>query len=366
MKRRDPGRGRRVVLWTIGLFWIGQFLVGWVLDVGAPWLRFPHLFQQAERALNQERMPTVVCMGSSRFGTGLNEEEMTRVLQAKTGDPAAQVFNASIPGGDLLVSEVVLKQLLRDGMRPKFVLLEICPEVVNHRNDWLQLHAVRQFTWRELFSYAGELMRTGHIKYYLKSRLAPIATYRNTLKKWLGEQLEDLESGKEKVQAPRAPRWATVSGTAKAQVVVQASDANDIPWDHLVQQHLAPMEPDLAQRTQAGLHAVQRCLRGYSAGGNSGQALERILRRCRGLGIEPVLIGVPLAQAHRDLYSPEIERAFQDYLQMVCNKYGCRFVDYRATLPDGLFVDNHHVGFPGRMHLSRKLATELLWPLWSQ
>ncbi len=44
---------------------------------------------------------------------------ITDLIIVETGDPAAQVFNASIPGGDLLVSEVVLKQLLRDGMRPR-------------------------------------------------------------------------------------------------------------------------------------------------------------------------------------------------------------------------------------------------------
>jgi hypothetical protein len=43
--------------------------------------------------------------------------------------------------------------------------------------------------------------------------------------------------------------------------------------------------------------------------------------------------------------------------------YGCSFHDCRASLPDNLFFDHHHVECAGTMVFSRLIAKEILTPM---
>lgn len=357
-KRRASRRGGMVLCWTAILFFLGQTLGGLVLDTVWTRVRNPFLHWHLDRLALLEEPPTIVCLGSSRFGSQLDESELTRTVRELTGDATVRVFNASLPAGDPITSERTLDQLLEAGIRPRLVLLEVCPEVVGHRNDWLCIHLVRQLDWSDAPSYTGELIRTGHILRYLKARLLPLYQHRRRI-------LEELEQ--EFAEAGREEKDR--SGTRRIDAAVPPpKDLDTRPagevWAELVQQTIHDPDADLRQRSALGLRDVRRFLRRYRTGGNSARALERILERCRAEGIETVLVGVPVSEIHRAQYTPEIDALYRTYLDGLGARYGCRYADFRARVPDGLFMDNHHATPEGAVWISRLLAVDLVAPLW--
>jgi hypothetical protein len=108
----------------------------------------------------------------------------------------------------------------------------------------------------------------------------------------------------------------------------------------------------------------RQSLRYYTLGGNCPASLERILARGQQRGFQVLLVSPPVASVHRKEYTPEIERAFQDYLASVRQRFPCRFVDCRDWLDDSLFVDSHHHHPEGGRYFSRLLTYRVLVPLW--
>lgn len=344
-------RGGRILLWMFAFFVAGQLGGGALLDRLWPQLRFPFLYQQLDRLDAQPQPPDIVFLGSSRFGSGVSGEHVTEWLRQLTGDEKVHAFNAAIPAGDPVVCEVMLQHLLQRGIRPRLLVIEICPESVNHRNDWVRIHVDRQLGWSDVPTYLPEIARSGGFASLLANRLVPLYRHRTTLCEELGKTIEHELDG-----------WldGPASSSAKAPAVPV------IDWDALVLSNPRLTKNEQQTNTQMGLHAIRRCLRSYRAGGTSGAALERLLQLCQANGITPLLVGVPLTQAHRDLYVGPIEDNYQAYLSAISEKYGCRYVEYRHRVPDRLFLDNHHADEPGRLMFSHMFTEEVLLPWWRE
>lgn len=354
--KRGSRRGAAVLVWTVVLFFLGQTLGGLLLDTSWTRVRNPFLHWHLDRLAVLDSPPTIVCLGSSRFGSQLDESEVTRTVRELTGDPKVRVFNASLPAGDPIASERTLDMLLQEGIRPRLLLLEVCPETVGHRNEWLSIHLIRQLDWSDAPSYSWELIRTGHILRYLKARLLPLYQHRHHILEELEKEIADIGSAEDSEPSP-IPK----GNSRRKRLDTRPASA---VWAELVQQTIHDPDADLRKRSEIGLRDVRRFLRGYRTGGNSASALERILARCRAEGIEVVLIGVPVSEPHRAQYTPAIEAAYRAHLQGLCTRFGCRYVDYRAKVPDGLFMDNHHASPEGSVWISRLLAVDLVAPVW--
>jgi hypothetical protein len=134
-----------------------------------------------------------------------------------------------------------------------------------------------------------------------------------------------------------------------------------VPWEVFKEFREDRCDP---RRTQAGLPTIKRWLRDYAVGSGSGRALEDLVQRCREHDMTVILVAPPVAEAHRSLYSPEIDFAFLCRVVDVSRRYGCQFVDYRARIPDRLFRDNHHLRQPGGQRFSRLLEQEVLLAAW--
>jgi hypothetical protein len=335
-------------------FVLAQLTGGLGLDYLWPLVRFPLLAKQIHRLENTSPPPTVVCLGSSRLGTSIIDTEMTQTLRQATGEAAAQVFNASVPVGDPVVSEYVLHHLLQQGIRPRVVLLEMCPEAVNHRNYWIDIHIRRQLLWQDVPGHLVNIVRTGNLLRLLNNRVLPLYAHRVNLCQYVLDKAHNLNS-------------SALLGNRMNHSEVKTPAGTDlyINWKQIIVAAQNP-SPDLTNRTQAGLGGIQRLLRSYRPGGPSGAALERTILQCRRSGIEVILLGVPLASAHRQLYIPPIEMSYQAYVKKLCETYGCRFVDCRCALPDTLFLDHHHAEPAGGILFSRKFTAEVLAPIYSK
>jgi len=314
----------------VGMFVAAQLTAGLLFDYVWPQVRFSILVRQFVRAEEHGENPTGVCLGSSRFGTCLIEQELTRILQERTGNASDWVLNAAAPAGDLLTSERALRMLLARGIRPRVALIEISPEALNRHNGWMSFHVDRQLCWDEIPAYLPEVSRTGQLGRLCVGRLFPLYAHRKGIWNSFGDIAKSL---RKKSPGRQGTDWNRVIG-----VTPQLSEA------------------EKAQKTRVGLAHVQKCLHDYDPGGLARAALERMLKICREEGITPLLMAPPVSSRQRDLYTPAIEKAFQACLREVCRDYECRFVDCRDRLRDEEFFDNHHASMEGGMRFSRATA----------
>jgi hypothetical protein len=354
MRARQAGpkrRARAVLLWAAGLFAAVQLTASLLLDYAWPLLRFPSARRTMAALAAEPGPPEIVALGSSRFGAGIAPHEIGALLgrQLDAGRPVG-VFNAAAPAGDSIAAEFLLRRLLRAGVRPKLVLLEISPETLNYYNEWLGLHVRRQLCWHDLPGYFVEVCWSKQMARWLGERASPLYYHREELWRRAAEAAERFAAGP--AAGGAAPPRPGLTGGPPA-------------WGELLRLPGQALTPQLAQASVEGASiGPSRWLRHYRIGGANAEALERLLGRCKRRGIEVVLIGAPVTRPHRETYTPAILGEYQAYLDRVAQQYGAAFHDYRDRLPDNLFLDCHHLSPEGGVYFSRLLTYELLAPRW--
>jgi hypothetical protein len=290
----------------------------------------------------------VLFLGSSRFGAALHEPTIAAQLQQTYPQRVPVVFNASVPAGDFVAMDYVLRQLLQTGIRPSCALVEINPGLVNHRNDWMAIHVPRQLVWADVPGYFADIRRANQVGRLLDVRLCPVYAYREDLTREIMKRID----------AWTAPAPAAAGGTP-----ARAEDG--VPWKRILPGHdprgLTPREI-----TVIGRKAIQNVLQSYQVGGMSAASLEHVLETCRAAHIKVVLVDVPVTQEFRDCITPEIDTAYRSYVRELTCKYGCCFVDYRDQMPDESFMDIHHLTAEGGANFSRRVADEVLAPAWRE
>jgi hypothetical protein len=140
-------------------------------------------------------------------------------------------------------------------------------------------------------------------------------------------------------------------------------DASEPERDDAVASKPAPGDPErpeeeFRRRAGRGARHIRKWLRGYEISGLAAESLDRLLDRCRDHGIQVILVVPPVTSIQRVEYTPDIESAFRAYVAGLTKRRGLRTLDFRARLPDDLFVDNHHTSAEGARTFSRMLARE--------
>jgi hypothetical protein len=344
--KRDRLRGRRITFWFWGCFILSQLGAGLLLDHCLPQIRFPRAFQQFRALGRLPHSPDIVFLGSSRTESSLHDWTISQSMRHFTGDESIVAFNANVPGGDLISAEYVWQGLRRRGAHPAVLVIEVCPEEVNHLNDWLKLHVFRQLGWTDIPTYAEEVCRTKHLNRLAQARLLPLYIHRYELWKAAVQSLREVL-----LRPSATAKWVVPPGYQDMSALAEKEQA---------------LRPEQRAESDAGVHGVERCLRNYRPGGTSAKALKRILGQCKEEGIAVLLVGIPVSSVHRKVYTRFIEGRFGVYMKHLEQAYGCRYVDCRDQVPDWLFRDNHHALPLGGDYFSQRFAWEVLLPIWSQ
>jgi hypothetical protein len=341
MRTRWHGRGRRTLAWALGLLLLGQLGVGLVLDSSWAAVRYPDGAYVLAKARTHRRPPAVVCLGSSRLGMAFRAEEIRRQLRERTGRPDLEVFNATVPRGEVLAARWMLEHLLAEGLRPTVVVVEVSRETLSRRNPWLDWYIHNQMTWAEVPGLVPDLpyLPFEHCLKLAASRLNPVYTYRHGLR----QQIKAWWAGK--------PEEAL----AATQPIPSGYE-----WDAIYERLTDPS--DFPKRTQIMAGDVRSWIKGYRAGGLAEKAAGRLLDRCKAEGIEVVLLSVPATSAYRAPYTPEIEADFRACIGRLTRDHGGRFVECLDLLPDNAFWDGYHVLRHGGEAFSQKLTREVLAP----
>src|SRR5262245_1908229 len=91
-------KARSALIWAAAYFVVLQLAGSLLFDYVWTAVRFPSAAQVLIRLEQRGKNPDIVCLGSSRFGAGINESEIGWELQQRLQLPSRpEVFNASVP-----------------------------------------------------------------------------------------------------------------------------------------------------------------------------------------------------------------------------------------------------------------------------
>jgi hypothetical protein len=341
---RQHRRGFGILAWLGGLFCLAQLAGGLLLDYVWVGPRHPYMAHMLSALHAGGGNPEIVFLGSSRFGSDICCGVLDAQLRYRLGEHAPRTFDASVPAGDPTVFQRVLDELLLHGCRPRLVVVEISPETVNHRDNWLHHHALNLLDWRDLPEAVPALLHNGKILNLLRGRFLPLHVHRYHICKEARALVRALL-----LPGPDSP-------VAIAAPVFSPLMADPAP---------PPQTPAGRALLEEGYELCRHDVRDYRPGGLSAHRLDRLLEKCRSAGMAVVLVGVPVASPYRRAYTPEVEAAFHQYVMSLTDRYGCSYTDWRDRVPDEYFSDARHVYPQGGVYFSRRLAASILAPLWS-
>jgi len=329
-----PPRGRsiRILLWAALFFVAGQAAVATLLDVLPITVRFPEAAPILNQARCEEPPPAVVIFGSSRLKAAIGSAQLEALLAQRVGEPGPGVLDATVMAGEGHTIAFLQDALEADRLEGRTVVVEILPETVSPRVRSLEAALVRHFSWSEVFAAVPDLLRSDQLGAAVEARLNPTFRYRKEILDWI--------AGGMAIRPAACP-------DAEPGAPVASADA--------------PSGPQKAEprRLRRELGKIEENLADYRVGGGSQQALERALARLHERGARILLVAPPLLGAHRALYDPAVEEAFQRYVDELRERYDVRFVDWRAELSDDEMFDNHHANDAGRRRFTALLAEEL-------
>jgi hypothetical protein len=349
--RPDPLRSRRVLTIAAAAVVALQLAAGLALDAAPPAVRFAEGARVLSRARAFNGTPYVLLLGSSRFWA-IDVGTASATLLETTGAGAPPIVQGSVQGGDAVIADYLLERLLAQGSRPTLIAVEMSPETISHPSNWIAGDAIRFFTWSDVATWAPEILVRGKPAQVAAARFAPIDVYRRELLSWI-------------VGRPPPYLWVPAPGEpAAAQPRVPGGTDGPRPGPATgLDEMLAAPQPPRRQpnaATLSGLRQTRSWLRDFRLGGEA-RALERFLARARAAAIRIVLVGVPVSSWVRELYTPDVERAFRDYMDRL-GRHGGEFVDSRARMPDRFFSDHHHLNARGGSLFAHVLASEVLTP----
>ncbi|MFQ3592085.1 MAG: hypothetical protein SNJ82_02720 [Gemmataceae bacterium] len=328
--RRDKHRPRRVLFLALVLFLLSQLALGLWLDHAAPLFRFTSLRAVLARLESSGIQPDTVVLGSSRLEGAIQEREA--VLFG-----VLSLFNAAVPAGDPTAQEAVWERLLAAGVRPRRVIVEVCPEFFTRANFCAGWNALRLHRWADLPRHLDQILATHQLGRVITARLVPVYSYRDLFWQELRGSVGPWEARPLALAAAPTTHWQE-------------------PALEPIQIHQTPQQA--AAVVAGGQHAYRSWLKNYRMQSINVVALHRLIAKARRLGAEVWLMTPPLSLAHRQHYTPEIESAYQALLAGT----GCRHLDCRDWMEEEHFVDSHHLSLEAGRLFTRRWLREVLRP----
>lgn len=334
-------RMRSSLCWAAATFALLQATFPLAVDYRLPTLRDPEFGHKLARLRARQReqplRPLALIIGSSRSAMGLRPDVLETA--AEGGGKTPLVFNFGMTGYGPVQELVLLKRLLRAGVRPQRVLIEVHPLLLHQENGhgeeiWLNVAGLDWGDVRTITPYLSDPEPL--FEKWLHYRLVPWHSHRLAL--W--EQFESFRTRR----AAKQDAWTLMDPHG---------------W-------LPYYQPSVtADEHQKGLtHARQEydaALSGFRVSPSPDRALREMLETCRRESIDAALFLMPEGSGFRDFYPPGSRRQIDDYLAGLCRQYGCRCYDATSWRPDGDFWDGHHLLPRGAASFSRQFAraTEL-------
>jgi hypothetical protein len=339
-RRRFARRAALILLCCSILFFLGQIAIGYGVEHSWPSVRDPEYASKRKRLTELQNIapdqPVILFLGSSRTDMGV----CTGQLRAEIQGQSATVFNFGMSGAGPMLESVCLRRLLVGGVRPDLLVLEVLPPTLNQPNahpveeDWLdgsRLRSCEIAFVRRYHSNPGHLQRG-----WCKARALPCAWQRHGLRSSLvGESSDTI------------PESERIRGTT-----------DRFGWTPFCLPEVSAQRHRTA--SVFAQHQYTDAFGDFRLAARPALALEEMLLHCHQRNIPVALLLMPESSEFRELYSAEMRKGIDDFLQELCVRWDLPLVDAREWVPDEGFWDSHHLLPRGAEAFTNRFQTESL------
>jgi len=328
-------RPRKALAWAAAAFCTVQLTLAAAIEFHARGLRDPvygrKLDQlQARLAAAPAGVPLVLALGSSQTFDGFDAELLESRWQSSSGRQAI-VYNFGLPGAGPLSELLVLKRLLREGIRPDLLLIEVTPAL---------MHGAEQV------AMTGDRLALDEL-----ASAAPLASGDDHFiaRRWL-RSLIPFHTHRESLLRAFSPAWAPPRRWG-----MTFQPFGPYGWEGI---------PPTSEAERAAYAAVIcDAYRGILGGGRlddrSCDYLRQLLDVCRRERLEATLVVMPAASEFRGLSSTAMQSAVEAHLADLASEYSISCIDARDWMADGDFFDSQHLMAAGARAFTEKLCQRL-------
>lgn len=342
-KIKKMGRARRAVGWGIVLFVGMQLGMSFAMEHISPQWRDPEygykLRELRDRLREDPDRPLLLVIGSSRSGLGVCPADFE--LTDGESSKAPLVFNMAISGSGPLFELMSLKRVLSEGIRPRWVMLEVLAPLLYQEPawsewQWLNINRLSFNDVTLLSRYSDNARRLQ--RHWFLSRVAPSYSHRFYLMgqyfpAWLPLDL-------------RNDAWWQIDGfgyrTAAMPDVVEG--------------------PTRARLVSNAKREYFNALQNFNVAEKSDRAMRELLDECKANGLPVLVYLMPEGAEFRSWYKPGTAEKIQDYLTALKRDYQVDVVDARDWFEERYFFDSHHLLQPGAHRFSQRFSKDHLKP----
>lgn len=328
---RRRARARSAVTWCVIAFLLSQLSLAVVLERWRPELRDPeygHKLNLLRRQIARTpHRPLLVALGSSRTLNGLRPERL---------DPSGPlVFNFGLTRHGPVQQMLALDRLLRDGIRPDAVTIEVLPLALAQGAQELDPTPAFRHTWGDVrYLHAHGYRPAAYALDWLEARALPCYANRFALMS--------------RIEANWVP-WA---------------ERQDFIWSHIDEcGWLEAPAPRSEAEAQSNRERTMRDdgpqMRRFRIAPDSDRALRLTLDRCRDEQIAAAIVLMPEATWFRAFYAGNGDRQLRDYSAGLGRDFGVPLIDARAWCADGDFRDGHHLLAEGVQRFTARFRCEV-------
>jgi hypothetical protein len=287
-----------------------------------------------QRIAEAPEKPLLVFLGSSRVGLAFLPEQMPALHTAEGETPL--VFNYSHLGAGPIVNLVQLKRLLRAGILPRWIVVELLPAVLVEESTASPCCNSCSADLPTLLRHVSRWKAGG---LYLRTRTNPWYRYRQLL---LQEYAPALACPPQLFDEIRLNR-----------------QGGDDFW------YLPENSPPdvIHSKTCMVLAEDFHRLQQFQISAPAHRAMDELLGLCREKGIKTTIVITPESTQYRALYSEAAQRTLAAYVAELEHTWHVKVVDARSWVPDEAFSDGHHLFRRGGITFTRRLTAEVLQPL---
>jgi hypothetical protein len=336
-KQRLKCKMRACLLWGLTLFVAANAGLLVATHTFLPHLRDPEYgyklkLLRKRRAAEPER-PLLVLLGSSRTGQGIRPGVLTDLDGRKPF-----VFNFSQVGSGPLAELVTLQRMLKAGVHPDWLAIEILPALLGRNIDACADpgSGVCRISWDDLQIVCRYMPDPQTIKQrWFKAQLHPWHTHRFTVMNHYAADSVPWRLRLDHWKSLDAWGWSDIGRDSQPLVTVPAA----------LEVSRATYQPELQN---------------FRISTMQDRALHDLLALCRQEKIPTLLYLMPEGAIFRSWYSPATTACVYDYLTRLSCECGVPIVDTRLWMEEKYFGDSHHLYRKGASLFTQRFGREVL------
>jgi len=330
-------QARAIVGWTVVFFVAVQLVLTLFLEARSPEIYDPEyrdrLVLLRQRVREEPQRPLLLVVGSSRITTDFRPEILPPMRTGLGERPLP--FNYSHTGAGPLLNLVQVRRLLRQGLHPRWLVVEVVPPLLAVSGQSTAASLAEASDLPLLRPYVNPWKLYG---YYLWERLRTCIDHRDACFRscapWLMTQVPEWD------MVPLDP----LGGTTKCLKAL-------------------PDPEEIRRRTEVVRSQYYPGLQRFRIGETPDRAMRELLRLCREEKIELVLVLTPESSVFREWYPSQTKVEVKRYCQALSRENNVPVIDARDWLPDSAFCDGHHATPEGATQFTLRLGLEVLEPL---